>query len=280
MFFLATGATVRLIAPLLADKHTDPGVVCVDEARRFAVALAGGHGGGANALATRVAAVLGAQPVITTASDATGSTGLDELVELLDARVDGDLAAAGTALLDGAARVHNPLGFPLPPLPPPRDAARHTILITDRTPDDPSERHFLPSASSESAARATGGPAGVTRLVPRTLVVGIGSARGVPAAAVIEALDRLLHRARVRSAGGAWLRQRRPEGRRAGHPGRHRAGGAAHLPGRGAGHGGRAEPERGRAGRDRHTQRGRGGGPARRDRAGRRARRWSWSCPS
>ncbi len=43
MFFLATGATVRLIAPLLADKHTDPGVVCVDEARRFAVALAGGH---------------------------------------------------------------------------------------------------------------------------------------------------------------------------------------------------------------------------------------------
>ena len=34
VFFLATGATVRLIAPLLADKRTDPGVVCVDEARR------------------------------------------------------------------------------------------------------------------------------------------------------------------------------------------------------------------------------------------------------
>ena len=120
VFFLAAGATVRMIAPLLADKHTDPGVVCVDEARRFAVALTGGHGGGANALAARVAAVLGAQPVITTASDATGSTGLDELVELLDAQVDGDLAAAGTALLDGAASVHNPLGFPLPPLPPTR----------------------------------------------------------------------------------------------------------------------------------------------------------------
>ena len=39
VFFLATGATVRLIAPLLGDKRTDPGVVCVDEARRFAVAL-------------------------------------------------------------------------------------------------------------------------------------------------------------------------------------------------------------------------------------------------
>jgi cobalt-precorrin 5A hydrolase/precorrin-3B C17-methyltransferase len=54
VFFLATGATVRLVAPLLSDKQTDPGVVCVDEARRFAVAVTGGHEGGANALAERV----------------------------------------------------------------------------------------------------------------------------------------------------------------------------------------------------------------------------------
>jgi cobalt-precorrin 5A hydrolase/precorrin-3B C17-methyltransferase len=173
VFFLATGATVRLIAPLLADKHTDPGVVCVDEARRFAVALAGGHGGGANALAVRVGELLGAQPVITTASDATGSTGLDELVALLDAKVDGDLAAAGTALLDGAATVHNPLGFPLPPLPPAGTEPRHTIVITDRRDEPPLTE------------------TGVTRLVPPTLVVGIGSARGVPAEAVTAALHRL-----------------------------------------------------------------------------------------
>ncbi len=177
VFFLATGATVRLIAPLLADKHRDPGVVCVDEARRFAVALAGGHDGGANALAARVAAVLGAQPVITTASDATGSTGLDELVELLGAQVDGDLAAAGTALLDGAAEVRNPLGFPLPPLAPRTAEARHTIVIIDRVPAD------------AGGDRTPAGP--VTRLVPPTLVVGIGSARGVPAAAVTAALQRL-----------------------------------------------------------------------------------------
>lgn len=169
VFFLATGATVRLIAPLLADKRTDPGVVCVDEARRFAVALTGGHGGGANALAHRVAALLGVEPVITTASDATGTTGLDELVAQLGAAVDGDLAAAGTALLDGAARVENPLGFPLPPLPAAGTGRpRHTVAVTD-----------------------TLGPAGATRLVPPTLVVGIGSARGVPAAAVRATLDRL-----------------------------------------------------------------------------------------
>src|SRR5437762_3032639 len=68
--FLATGATVRLVAPLLAGKHTDPGVVCVDEAGRYAVALLGGHAGGANALAARVAGVLEAVPVVTTATDA------------------------------------------------------------------------------------------------------------------------------------------------------------------------------------------------------------------
>ncbi len=35
--FLAAGATVRLLAPLLAGKGSDPGVVCVDEALRYAV---------------------------------------------------------------------------------------------------------------------------------------------------------------------------------------------------------------------------------------------------
>ena len=62
--FLATGATVRLVAPLLADKRTDPAVVCVDEAARYAVALVGGHAGGGNDLAVRVAEALDAAPVV------------------------------------------------------------------------------------------------------------------------------------------------------------------------------------------------------------------------
>jgi len=45
--FLAAGAVIRLIAPLLESKRTDPAVVCVDEAARFAVPLVGGHVGGA-----------------------------------------------------------------------------------------------------------------------------------------------------------------------------------------------------------------------------------------
>ena len=177
VFFLATGATVRLVAPLLTDKRTDPGVVCVDEARRFAVALVGGHDGGANALAAQVAALFEATAVVTTASDATGSTPLDELIAQLDASVDGDLAAAGVALLDGApVLLRNPLGFPLPPLPAtvthshPHPAC--VIVIDDRLPTTPDDATTL-------------------RLVPRTLTVGIGSVRGVRAGAVAAVLDEL-----------------------------------------------------------------------------------------
>jgi cobalt-precorrin 5A hydrolase/precorrin-3B C17-methyltransferase len=102
VLFLATGAATRIVAPFLADKRTDPAVVCVDEAARFAVALTGGHERGANLLAHHVAHAVGAEPVVTTASDSVG-TGLvagvgcstdasvgdvfDLLVETLDGRV-------------------------------------------------------------------------------------------------------------------------------------------------------------------------------------------------
>ncbi|MEU0458139.1 precorrin-3B C(17)-methyltransferase, partial [Streptomyces sp. NPDC006129] len=95
--FLATGAVVRIVGPLLADKASDPGVVCVDEAGRFAVSLAGGHGGGANELARAVGEVLGAEPVVTTATDAVDLPGLDTL----GLPVEGDVAGVSRALLDG-----------------------------------------------------------------------------------------------------------------------------------------------------------------------------------
>ncbi len=180
VFFLATGATVRLVAPLLADKHSDPGVVCVDEARRFVVALCGGHDGGANELADRVARLLGATPVITTAADSVGATPLDELVDLLHARVDGDLAAAGVAVLDGSpVRLDNPLRFPLPPLPGNLAAdiadPAYRIVVDDRV----------------TAASNKTGDGRTLHLVPPTLVVGVGSERGVSERAVADTIQRL-----------------------------------------------------------------------------------------
>jgi cobalt-precorrin 5A hydrolase len=66
----ASGIALRFLSGLIKDKHTDPAVVLLDEAGRFAVSLLAGHEGGANRLAYRVANAAGAVPVVTTASEA------------------------------------------------------------------------------------------------------------------------------------------------------------------------------------------------------------------
>ena len=70
---MAAGIATRFVDGLLQDKHQDPALVVVDEAGRYAVALVGGHEGGANALTYRVANAIGAVPVVTTATEATKS---------------------------------------------------------------------------------------------------------------------------------------------------------------------------------------------------------------
>jgi len=76
---MSAGIVVRELAPLLRSKHADPPVVVVDEQGRYAISLVGGHRGGANALAQRVAALLGGEPVLTTSSDVQELPALDLL---------------------------------------------------------------------------------------------------------------------------------------------------------------------------------------------------------
>jgi precorrin-4/cobalt-precorrin-4 C11-methyltransferase len=76
---MATGIVVRLLAPLLSGKESDPAVVVVDEMGRNAISLVSGHLGGANLLAKKVADITGGQPVITTATDVQGKVSFDEL---------------------------------------------------------------------------------------------------------------------------------------------------------------------------------------------------------
>ncbi len=76
---VSLGAVVRLIAPHLKNKESDPAVVVIDEAGRFSIPVLSGHLGGANALAGHLATALGAQAVLTTASDARETIGVDIL---------------------------------------------------------------------------------------------------------------------------------------------------------------------------------------------------------
>ncbi|MET8320716.1 precorrin-3B C(17)-methyltransferase [Micromonospora sp. NPDC005189] len=174
--FLATGAVVRILAPLLTDKRSEPAVVVVDEAARHAVALLGGHAGGGNDLAEQVGALLDARPVITTATDAVGLPGLDTL----GWPVQGAVAAVSRAILDGEP-VHliADAQWPLPALPPnvhtkstdTGNTVAYRLLVTDRV---------VPLDDRTAVLR------------PPSLVAGVGASRGVPAAEVIELLHRVL----------------------------------------------------------------------------------------
>jgi cobalt-precorrin 5A hydrolase/precorrin-3B C17-methyltransferase len=187
--FLAVGATVRVLAPLIGHKTTDPAVVCVDESLRFAVAVLGGHHG-ANALAARLGGVLGCQPVITTATDGAGMPALDAFGADLGFTIEdpGTLAQVGAAVLSGEPVVLADQGpWPVPPLPgnvtsaasadgtgPDRTGARALIRIDDRAVTWPSD------------------PRATLLLRPRSLVVGVGAARGVSAGEVGGLIDTAL----------------------------------------------------------------------------------------
>lgn len=88
VFFVSLGAVVRLIAPHLKTKDEDPGVLVVDDAGQFVIPVLSGHVGGANAMAEQVAGLLGATPVLTTASDVGKTIPVDILGRELGWKVE------------------------------------------------------------------------------------------------------------------------------------------------------------------------------------------------
>ncbi len=175
---MPVGAAVRLIAPHLASKHSDPPVVAVDDAGRFAIPLASSHKGGANELATRIAGILGSQAVVTTAAEATGTLALDVLAREQEWKLEpaSDLTRVTALLVEGATvGCYQEAGDEAWWADAPANLQRLSSL-----PSQPPEgAAALLVISDRGATLPSGIPTAVYR--PPTLAAGVGCVRGAAA---------------------------------------------------------------------------------------------------
>ena len=188
IFVGAAGIAVRAIAPHCKCKATDPAVVVVDECGRFAVPILSGHLGGANDLARAIAAVCGAVPVITTATDAHGIFAVDEWAKHQNCMV---LEPERIKLVSGKLLAGQPVYY------------RADFPVMGTVPAG-----LFPADTPEKADFAlTLCPTGqALHLVPRIGVLGIGCKRGTSAETLEAAFAAFCTRHSLAALlSGAWL---------------------------------------------------------------------------
>jgi cobalt-precorrin 5A hydrolase len=84
------GAVIRLLAPHIKDKKTDPAVIVIDDNANFVISVLSGHLGGANELSNEIAEKMGSTPVITTAADVNKTIAVDLVGREFGWKIDGD----------------------------------------------------------------------------------------------------------------------------------------------------------------------------------------------
>ena len=88
IFIMATGIVVRSIASHIKSKFEDPAILVIDEKGKNVISLLSGHMGGANEITTYISRLIGANPVITTATDVNSKSSLDIIAKNLNAHID------------------------------------------------------------------------------------------------------------------------------------------------------------------------------------------------
>jgi cobalt-precorrin 5A hydrolase len=177
---MATGVAVRLISRHIQDKRADPAVVVVDDQGQYAISLLSGHLGGSNVLAHRVAAILGAQPVVTTASDGAGTISIDLLGQRFGWTIDpeSEVTQVSAAMVNGEPVAVLQEAGEKDWWPGNKPLLSNVNMVTTWE-----ELLDYPSALVISD-RLVRPPVGPTRRVlyrPKSLVVGIGCNRGTSA---------------------------------------------------------------------------------------------------
>lgn len=180
IFIGAAGIAVRAIAPYVLDKYHDPAVLVMDEAGKFVIPLLSGHIGGANALAVKIAGMIGAQAVLTTASDVQGKFAADEFAKKNNLIITNHLKAK-----EIAARIVGGEQIPLYVDPMlsyiPDDAEGHPLDVSEWLPDPLTISDVAYGSKLVVDYHTLAGCDDALLLVPEKMVwLGIGCKRGTP----------------------------------------------------------------------------------------------------
>lgn len=191
--FLPIGAAVRLLAPVFAGKKRDAAVVCVDDAGRYAISVLSGHVGGGDELARQVAEAIGAQPIITSASDALNVTAIDLVGKAQGWRID----ASPTDLTRAAAAVVNskPVALWLDPdcgVAWPEDSSKSDCIVEVDSLAEAVADDFAATLIVSDRLLAVDVSHPVVAYRPPTLVAGVGCRRGVDVVHLRELLESTL----------------------------------------------------------------------------------------
>ena len=197
IFIGSCGIAVRAISPFVKKKTEDPAVVVIDELGTYSIPVLSGHLGGANELAVKLARLLGAIPVVTTATDINGLFAADDWarsqglavanpgkIKFVSSRVLAGEKLKVKSLYDIAGQIPSCLEYA---------ETGYDILISHR------------SRGSEQALR----------LVPKVVTLGVGCHRNIELSALETAFDAVLsksgcHRLAVFQAASLDLKKDEP----------------------------------------------------------------------
>jgi len=172
-FIMASGIVVRTIAPLLKGKDVDPAVIISDEDGRFVISLLSGHLGGANELASMIAEKIDGIPIISTASDVSGSIAVDTIAMKLKAHLKNlENAKNVTALIVNGEKVE----LKLP----------KNIVVTSFDKEKIENQRKNISGVIVISNRQN---LEVTQIIPKNIILGIGCRRGTTAKTILEAIE-------------------------------------------------------------------------------------------
>lgn len=200
VFISAAAVAVRAIAPGIKSKTVDPAVVVIDERGRWVISLLSGHTGGANDLAKDISTCIGAEAVITTATDGRGLPAFDALARQWGWIIENlpDLKKISASLLE-----------------------EKQVTLFSRQPFNLElEGNIHVTSSPEDLLRETGGVVIVSNresipevletvpriiLRPRNIIAGVGCRKGTPPGLIVDKVQKSMKETGVAPASLACL---------------------------------------------------------------------------